>query len=167
MAEDGEGSARIVAPTQLIAGENTSLVIEVTAGPNGIPVAVVNASDNPGAQKLVDALKAEAAFRIVTDFTNPDKTKRLLTEADVRAQRLGLDLAVALQQRQVALATFGVELLLDLQDGLLLVARQDLPGQRAMKPTRVPPSRMLYLPPRNGPAGRWPACWFFSTAWSL
>ena len=36
-----------------------------------------------------------------------------------------------------------------------------------MKPTRVPPSRMLYLPPRNGPAGACAAPLFRSTAWSL
>ena len=30
------------------------------------------------------------------------------------------------------------------------------PGQRTRNGTRVPPSNMLYLPPRSGPAGRWP-----------
>ena len=35
-------------------------------------------------------------------------------------------------------------------------------GQRTMNGTRVPPSKMLYLPPRKGPAGRWP--FRFSTA---
>jgi len=30
------------------------------------------------------------------------------------------------------------------------------PGQRTRKGTRVPPSNRLYLPPRSGPAGRWP-----------
>ena len=54
-------------------------------GPNGITLAVVNASDNPAAQKLVDALKAEPAFRVQTNFQNPDKSKRPLTEDDVRA----------------------------------------------------------------------------------
>ena len=38
------------------------------------------------------------------------------------------------------------------------------PGQRTINGTRVPPSNALYLPPRNGPAGRWPPS--FSTAWS-
>ena len=54
-------------------------------GPNGIALAVVNASDNPGAQKLVDALKAESAFRVFTKYVNADKSERPLTEADVRA----------------------------------------------------------------------------------
>jgi ABC-2 type transport system permease protein len=53
-------------------------------GPSGIPVAVVNASANPAAQKLVDALKEEKSFRIITEFTQPDKTKRPLTEDDLR-----------------------------------------------------------------------------------
>jgi ABC-2 type transport system permease protein len=53
-------------------------------GPVGIRLAVVNASDRPAAQKLVDALKAEKAFRIVTHRKNPDQTERLLTEADLR-----------------------------------------------------------------------------------
>ena len=53
-------------------------------GPNGIRVAVVNASTNPAAQKLVDALKAEPAFRVVTTFDNPDKSTRPLTEEDLR-----------------------------------------------------------------------------------
>ncbi len=55
------------------------------SGPSGITLAVVNASDNPAAQKLVDALKAEPAFRVRTQFENPDKSKRPLTEDDVRA----------------------------------------------------------------------------------
>jgi ABC-2 type transport system permease protein len=54
------------------------------SGPTGIPFAVVNQSDNPAAQKLVDALQAEKSFRIVTQFVNPDKTTRPLTEADLR-----------------------------------------------------------------------------------
>ena len=53
-------------------------------GPSGIRLAVVNASPNPAGEKLVQALKAEAAFRIVTTFDNPDQTTRPLTEADLR-----------------------------------------------------------------------------------
>ncbi len=56
------------------------------AGPNGIPIAVVNASTNPAAAKLVAALKGEKSFRVITDTTNPDKTLRPLTEADLRPQ---------------------------------------------------------------------------------
>jgi ABC-2 type transport system permease protein len=55
------------------------------SGPSGIPVAVVNESDNPAAARLVDALKAEKTFRVLTNFVNPDKTTRPLTEDDLRA----------------------------------------------------------------------------------
>lgn len=54
------------------------------SGPSGIPFAVVNQSADPAAQKLVEALRSEKAFRIITEFENPDKTTRQLTEADVR-----------------------------------------------------------------------------------
>jgi ABC-2 type transport system permease protein len=54
------------------------------SGPTGIRLAVVNASTNPAAQKLVDALKAEKAFSIVTTFRNDDKTTRPLAEQDLR-----------------------------------------------------------------------------------
>ncbi len=53
-------------------------------GPRGIPLAVVNASPNPAAQKLVDALRTEKSFRVITEFTAADKTRRPLTEADLR-----------------------------------------------------------------------------------
>lgn len=52
-------------------------------GPSGIPLAVVNASDNPAAAKMIDALKAEKSFHIITERTLPDQTKRLLTEDDL------------------------------------------------------------------------------------
>ncbi len=55
------------------------------SGPNGIPVAVVNASTEPAAKQLVAALKAEKALRVITDTQNTDGTSRPLTEADVRA----------------------------------------------------------------------------------
>lgn len=54
------------------------------SGPNGIPLAVVNASPNPAAAQLVDALKGEKAFRVITDYVNADRSKRPLTEADLR-----------------------------------------------------------------------------------
>ncbi len=53
-------------------------------GPNGIPLAVVNASDHPAAARLVTALQAETAFRVITEFTRPDQTVRPLTEDDLR-----------------------------------------------------------------------------------
>ena len=55
------------------------------SGPNGIPVGVVNASTEPAAQQLVEALKSERAFRVITETQNPDGTSRPLTEADARA----------------------------------------------------------------------------------
>lgn len=53
------------------------------AGPRGIPLAVVNVSDRPAAARLVEALKAEPAFHILTEYVNPDQTRRPLTEADL------------------------------------------------------------------------------------
>ena len=52
------------------------------SGPSGIPVAVVNASTNPAATTLVNALRAEKSFRVIT--TTDDAAKRPLTEADLR-----------------------------------------------------------------------------------
>jgi len=54
------------------------------SGPSGIPLAVVNQSGNAAATKLVAALQAEKSFRVITEFTNPDGTKRPLIEADLR-----------------------------------------------------------------------------------
>jgi ABC-2 type transport system permease protein len=54
------------------------------SGPTGIPLAIVNESDNPAAQQLVEALRAEKSFHILTSFTNPDKSTRPLTEPDLR-----------------------------------------------------------------------------------
>ncbi len=67
------------------------------SGPTGIPVAVVNASTNPAATKLVDVLKREKSFRVITDFTLPDQSTRPLTEADLRPlmQRPGADFRFA------------------------------------------------------------------------
>lgn len=54
------------------------------AGPNGIPLAVVDESGNPAARRLVDALRQEKAFFVITQRVLPDKTRRPLTEADLR-----------------------------------------------------------------------------------
>lgn len=54
------------------------------AGPSGIPLAVVDESGNPAAQRLVDALRREKAFLVITDRVLPDKSRRPLTEADLR-----------------------------------------------------------------------------------
>jgi len=55
-----------------------------SSGPTGIPLAVVNASANPAAVRLVDALKAEKAFEVITDRVEGDKTRHPLVEADLR-----------------------------------------------------------------------------------
>jgi ABC-2 type transport system permease protein len=57
---------------------------QATRGPTGIPLAVVNASDHPSAARLVEALKAEKTFRVITDVTAPDQPSRLLAEKDLR-----------------------------------------------------------------------------------
>jgi ABC-2 type transport system permease protein len=65
-------------------------------GPSGIPLAVINESDHPAAQALVDALKAEKAFRVVTEFVNANQSTRPLIEADVRPMIRNRDLHFAL-----------------------------------------------------------------------
>jgi ABC-2 type transport system permease protein len=55
------------------------------SGPAGIPIAVVNLSPEPAAQKLIDALKAEKALKVITTYDNGKGVTRPLTEADVRA----------------------------------------------------------------------------------
>jgi ABC-2 type transport system permease protein len=54
------------------------------SGPTGIPFAIVNASTNPAAARLVDALRAEKSFHVITEQVQTDKTRRPLTEADLR-----------------------------------------------------------------------------------
>jgi ABC-2 type transport system permease protein len=65
-------------------------------GPSGIPVAVVNQSDNPAATRLVDALKEESAFKVLTKYVNDDKTTRPLTEEDLRPMMAKDDFRFAL-----------------------------------------------------------------------
>ena len=55
------------------------------SGPVGIPIAVVNLSQEPAAQKLIAALTAEKAFRVITTRDLGKGATRPLTEADVRA----------------------------------------------------------------------------------
>lgn len=55
------------------------------SGPSGIVLGVVDANAQPGAAKLVAALRAEKAFIVRTEFVHPDKTRRPLTEDDARA----------------------------------------------------------------------------------
>ncbi len=55
------------------------------SGPAGIPIAVVNLSQEPAARKLIDALKAEKTFAVITTRDLGKGASRPLTEADVRA----------------------------------------------------------------------------------
>lgn len=55
------------------------------SGPSGITLAVVNASADPGAEKLVRALQAEKTFKVVTEYVDDDKTGRPLRESDLAA----------------------------------------------------------------------------------
>lgn len=55
------------------------------AGPSGIPVAVVNASGDPAALDLIEALRAEKSITVIADAAAAEGTRRPLTEADVRA----------------------------------------------------------------------------------
>jgi ABC-2 type transport system permease protein len=55
------------------------------SGPTGIPIAVVNLSSEPAAQKLIDALRAEKTFDVITTRDLGKGATRPLTEADVRA----------------------------------------------------------------------------------
>ena len=53
--------------------------------PSGITLAVVNQSTNPAAVDLINALKADTAFKVRTEVTAEDGSTRPLTEADARA----------------------------------------------------------------------------------
>ncbi len=53
------------------------------SGPTGIPLAVVNASDNPAAVRLIEALQAEKAFKVLTGYTAEDKTEHKFREEDL------------------------------------------------------------------------------------
>ena len=54
------------------------------SGPSGIRLAVVDESRTPATMKLVDALRAEKAFHVITTFTLPDGSTRPLIASDVR-----------------------------------------------------------------------------------
>jgi len=53
------------------------------SGPTGIPLAVVNASANPAAGRLIEALQAEKAFKVLTGYTAADKTEHEFREEDL------------------------------------------------------------------------------------
>ena len=81
-------------------------------GPSGVPLAVVNQSDNPAAAKLVDALKAEKTFSVLTKFVNADKTTRPLAEEDLRPlmQADEFRFALVIPKDVVKTDSFGIHL---------------------------------------------------------
>jgi ABC-2 type transport system permease protein len=81
-------------------------------GPSGIPVAVVNQSDNPAAAKLVDALKAEKTFKVITNFVNADKSTRPLAEDDLRPMMRADDFrfALVIPKDVIRTSSFGLHL---------------------------------------------------------
>lgn len=82
------------------------------SGPSNIPLAVVNASDNPAALKLVEALQAEKTFKVITRQVAEDKTERPLREEDLaalmRANRFRF--AVVIPADLLSETSFGVHL---------------------------------------------------------
>ena len=84
----------------------------VDSGPGGIPLAVVNLSAEPAATDLIDALKLEKTFRVITETKNADGSLRPLTEADVRAAMHNNDyrFALILPADLISDDTFGIHL---------------------------------------------------------
>jgi ABC-2 type transport system permease protein len=80
-------------------------------GPSGIPLAVVNQSDNPAAAKLVAALRAEKTFEVVTTYGNGEKT-RPLAEGDLRPmmQADAFRFALVIPKDVVRTDRFGIHL---------------------------------------------------------
>lgn len=81
-------------------------------GPVGIRLAVVNQSDSPAARKLVDALKAEKSFRVVTTRIAPDKLEHPLTEEDLHPMIANRDFrfALVIPKDVIAPESFGLRL---------------------------------------------------------
>jgi len=74
-------------PIVLIAlfGHVFGLYNNTEPGPTGIPLAIVNLSTEPAATDLIDALKQEKAFHVITTQAGPAGSGRPLTETAVRA----------------------------------------------------------------------------------
>jgi len=53
------------------------------SGPTGIPLAVVNGSGNPAAARLLQALQAEKAFKVITTTAREDGREQPLREEDL------------------------------------------------------------------------------------
>lgn len=83
-------------------------------GPVGIPFAVVNASANPAATKLIEALKGEKSFRVITDTAAAGNARRPLTEADLRplmqAPGAPFRFALVIPEDVISASEFGLHL---------------------------------------------------------
>ncbi|HVZ65229.1 MAG TPA: ABC transporter permease [Lacunisphaera sp.] len=95
------------------------------SGPSGIPLAVVDQSDSPAGKKLVEALRAQKAFRLITETEGPDHRSRLLTESDLRPQIENRNFSYAL----VIPADLVSENLLGLHLKILSDPRNDIEAQ--------------------------------------
>jgi len=95
-----------------IFGQVFGLTKKGNDAPSGIDLGVVNASADPGAQKLVDALKAEKAFHVIDTYETPDHAKHPLTEeiARQRIQNNRYHFAVVLPADLVSDQEFGLHL---------------------------------------------------------
>ncbi|HEX2861716.1 MAG TPA: ABC transporter permease [Lacunisphaera sp.] len=83
-----------------------------TSGPSGISVAVVNASKSPGAERLIQALAAEPAFKLITTTTGRDQLQRPLREGDLAAlmRRNAFRFAVVIPEDFINAREFGLHL---------------------------------------------------------
>lgn len=81
-------------------------------GPSGIPLAVVNGSEDPAAIQLINALKSEKTFKVISEFSSPDQPPRPLAEADVRPlmRESAFRFAVVLPPDFLSDTTFGLHL---------------------------------------------------------
>ena len=81
-------------------------------GPHGIPLAVVKASQQPAADKLIEALRAEKAFTVVTTRPDASGVQQPLTEAMAREmiRRRELRFALVLPEDLLPKDRFGIRL---------------------------------------------------------
>jgi ABC-2 type transport system permease protein len=82
------------------------------SGPSGITLAVINASSDPAAEKLVQALQAEKTFKVISTWSAADGTERPLREEDLlplmRANHFRF--AVVIPADLISPTTFGLHL---------------------------------------------------------
>lgn len=81
-------------------------------GPSGIPLALVNASSNPAAEKLIEALRTEKAFKVITTTTGSDQKERPLREEDLKPKMRANDFrfAVVIPEDLFCEKSFGLHL---------------------------------------------------------